>query len=131
MSHLKIGTFSLSMNIVILTGRLGKDPELRYTPKGVAYCRFTLATTERYSGQTKTLWNDIVAWGKLAEICGKHLSKGAKIGIRGRIAKSTWEKEGAKRTTTEIVIDELEFLGEKHQADQAPPETDSGLNLPF
>lgn len=117
------------MNLVILTGRLGKDPEVRYTPKGTAYCRFTLATTERRGGKTTTLWNDMVAWAKLAEVCGQYLSKGSKIGIRGHIAKSSWEKDGVKRTTTEIVIDELEFLGEKHRNDQAPPE--EGMELPF
>lgn len=114
------------MNQVYLTGRLGKDPELRYTQGGTAVVKFSMATKETYKGETKTMWNNIVAWGKLAEICTKYLEKGSQVLVRGRISHSNWEKDGVKRTSMEVVAEEVEFLGSKGRQEQEQEE-----DIPF
>jgi len=97
------------VNKVFLIGRLGADPEVRYTPDGTMVTSFRLATDEQWkdkSGQKvqRTEWHRIVTFGKLAEICGNFLSKGKLIFVDGRIRTQSWEdKEGNKRYTTEIV----------------------------
>ncbi len=106
----------MSVNKVILVGRLGRDPETRYTSSGQAVCNFSLATDESFrdrSGerQKRTEWHKIVAWGKLAEICQKFLKKGSQIYIAGRIQSRQWDdKEGQKRTSYEIVAGEMRML---------------------
>jgi single-strand DNA-binding protein len=105
-----------SVNKVILIGRLGRDPELRYTQGGQAVANFTLATNERYSNksgeqQERTEWHRIVAWGKTGELCAQYLSKGRNVYVEGRLQTREWEdKEGQKRTTTEIVAQNVTFL---------------------
>ena len=107
----------MSVNKVILVGNLGKDPELRYTPAGVAVATFSLATSERYkdtSGeqQEKTEWHNIVAWRQLAEICGKYLHKGKQVYIEGKIQTRCYDdRDGNKRYMTEIVADQMQMLG--------------------
>ncbi|KIH76242.1 single-strand binding protein [Geoalkalibacter ferrihydriticus] len=107
----------MSINKVILVGNLGKDPELRYTPSGVAVATFSLATSERYkdkSGeqQEKTEWHNIVAWRQLAEICGKYLHKGKQIYIEGKIQTRKYQdRDGNDRYITEIVADQMQMLG--------------------
>ncbi len=107
---------SRSVNKVILLGNLGKDPELRYTNSGVAVATFSLATNEQRrdaSGtvQEKTEWHNIVAWSKLAEICGEYLKKGSKIYLEGRLQYRTYDdKNGVKRYVTEIVMDQMVML---------------------
>jgi len=99
----------MSVNKVILVGRLGRDPETRYTGGGQAVCNFSLATDETYkdrSGerQKRTEWHKIVLWGKQAEIAQQYLKKGSQIFIEGRIQSREWtDKEGQKRTSFEIV----------------------------
>lgn len=110
---------SNSVNKVILVGRLGKDPEVKYTQGGTAIARFSLATDEVWKDQSgekqqKTEWHNIVAWNKLAEICGQYLAKGRLVYIEGRLQTRSWEdKEGNKRTTTEIRADNMVMLGGK------------------
>lgn len=105
------------VNKVILVGNLGGDPELRYAPSGMAIANFSLATTETWkdkSGakQEKTEWHKIVAFNKLAEICGEYLNKGKQVYIEGRIQTRAWEgKDGNKRYTTEIVASSMQMLG--------------------
>jgi single-strand DNA-binding protein len=106
------------INKAILIGRLGSDPEVRYTPSGVAVANFSIATSEEWrdkdSGEKKerTEWHRIVAWRKLGEICGEYLSKGRQVYIEGRIQTRDWEdKDGNKRYTTEIVANDVQFLG--------------------
>lgn len=105
------------INKVILVGNLGKDPEIRYTPSGMAVANFTLATSENYKNkegqkETKTEWHRIVAFGKLAEICGEYLAKGRQVYIEGRLQTRQWEdKNGNKRSTTEIVTNTMQMLG--------------------
>ncbi len=107
------------VNKVILVGHLGRDPELRYTQNGQAVANFSLATSESYSKrdgerEERTEWHRIVAWGRLAEICGEYLSKGRQIYIEGRIQTREWEdREGEKRRTTEIVAREMQMLGRR------------------
>ena len=106
-----------SVNKVILLGRLGKDPELTYIPSGQSVAKFTMATNRSYkdkSGEWKeeTDWHNIVAWGKLGEICAQYLAKGRQAYVEGQIRTRSWEdREGKKRTTTEIIANEVVLLG--------------------
>lgn len=105
------------VNKAILIGNLGRDPEVRYTPSGLGVANFTIATSENFTGkdgnrETRTEWHRIVAFGKLAEICGEYLSKGKQVYIEGRIQTREWtDKEGTKRYTTEIVANQMQMLG--------------------
>ena len=104
------------VNKVILIGNLGADPELRYTASGTAVAKFRIATTEVYNDrqgnrQERTDWHRITAWGKLAEICGQYLSKGRQVYIEGRIRNDSWEQDGVKRYSYEIVADNMQMLG--------------------
>ncbi len=128
----------MSVNRVVLLGRLGQDPEIKYTPSGMAVCNFSLATTESWqdkSGggkQERTEWHRIVVWGKLAELCNQYLAKGRQAFVEGRLQTRSWDaKEGGKRYTTEIVASNIQFLGGPNananserqmnaQSDQAP-----------
>lgn len=111
------------INKAIIVGRLGRDPEVRYTPSGVAVANFSVATSEEWkdkdSGEKKerTEWHRIVAFGKLGEICGEYLSKGKQVYIEGRIQTRDWEDQnGVKRYTTEIVASQMQMLGTKDDA---------------
>ncbi len=107
----------MSVNKVILVGNLGKNPEMRYTQGGAAVANMTLATTERYTDksgqkQEQTEWHRIVAFGKLAEICGQYLTKGRQVYFEGRIQTRQWQdQQGQKRYTTEIVATNMQMLG--------------------
>ncbi len=117
------------VNKVMLIGRLGKDPELRYTTNGQPVANFTLATTEvRGSKDTEkqeyTEWHRVVAWGRLAEICGEYLSKGKMVYVEGSLRTRSWDdNQGNKRWTTEIVANQMQILspaGEKQaEADKS------------
>ncbi|HZM17543.1 MAG TPA: single-stranded DNA-binding protein [Candidatus Krumholzibacteria bacterium] len=106
-----------SVNKVILLGNLGADPELRYTNSGTAVANFRMATNERWSdkngtAQERTEWHNIVAWGKLAEICGKYLKKGRSVYVEGRLQTRSWDDQaGNKRYTTEVVAQVMQMLG--------------------
>lgn len=105
------------VNKVILVGNLGQDPELRYTGSGTAVCNFSLATTESYKDRDgnqveNTEWHRIVAWARLAEICGEYLKKGRQVYIEGQLQTRQWEdKDGNTRYTTEIKAREMQMLG--------------------
>jgi len=113
-----------TVNKVILIGRLGKDPELKYTPSGVPVAKFSLATDESFKDrngeqQKKTEWHNIVAWQKLAEICGEYLTKGKLVYIEGRIQSRQWEDQDKnKRTAYEIVASRMQMLGSKAESEQ-------------
>ncbi len=106
-----------SLNKVLLLGNLGKDPEVRYTSSGRAVATFTLATSQQWrdqdgNDQERTEWHRVVAWGRLGEICGEYLSKGKQVFIEGRIQSREWEdQEGNKRTTVEIIANDMIMLG--------------------
>ncbi|MBT6431665.1 MAG: single-stranded DNA-binding protein [Deltaproteobacteria bacterium] len=109
----------MTVNKVILVGNLGKDPEVRYTASGNAVAQFSLATSSNWKDKTgqrqdKTEWHQIVVWGKQAEFCGEYLAKGRQIYLEGRIEYRTWnDKEGNKRYTTEIIANEIRFVGSR------------------
>jgi single-strand DNA-binding protein len=107
-----------SINKVILVGRLGRDPELKYTASGTPFCRFSMATDDSWvdkgSGEKteKTEWHNIVVWNKLAEICNNYLTKGKMVYIEGSLQTREWDdKEGVKRKTTEIRCNDMMMLG--------------------
>ena len=105
-----------SVNKVILVGRLGADPDVRYGQSGNAIVRFNLATDERVPGgegnwEERTEWHRVVVFGKLAENCGNYLAKGRLVYVEGRLQTRQWEdQQGQKRSTTEIVAREVVFL---------------------
>ncbi len=107
----------MSVNKVILIGRLGKDPELKYTQSGRAVVNFSVATNERWKGQDgqkqeSTTWHNIVAWGKQAEVIKEYLSKGREIYIEGRIDNRSYDdKEGNKKYISEVVVQNFQFIG--------------------
>ncbi len=110
----------MSINKAILVGNVGRDPEVRYLDKNVAVANFTLATTERgYTMQNgnqvpdRTEWHNIVAWRGLAEFAEKYIKKGAQLYVEGKIQTRSWEKDGVKRYTTEIVADNIQLLGKR------------------
>lgn len=110
----------MSVNKVILVGRLGKDPETRYTGSGQAVCNFSLATDESYKDrngerQKRTEWHRVVVWAKLAEICQQYLKKGSLVYIEGRIQSRQWDDKttGQKRYATEIIANGMKMLGSK------------------
>jgi len=107
-----------SVNKVILIGRLGKDPELKYTQGGTPVANFSLATDETWKDQSgdkqqRTEWHNIVAWKKLAEICGQYLTKGQQIYIEGKQQTRKWEADGRTNYKTEIVATNMTMLGKK------------------
>lgn len=116
------------INKAILLGRLGKDPEIRYTAEGTAVANFSIATSDEWKDKTtgekkeRTEWHRVVAWGKLGELCGEYLSKGRQVFIEGRIQTKEWEdREGNKRYTTEIVASDVQFVGSRESSDRPRP----------
>lgn len=110
----------MSVNKVILVGRLGKDPEVKTTPSGQTVAKFSLATDEKFTDksgqrQERTEWHNIVAWGKLAEICGNYLRKGKQVYLEGSIRTDSWDdkESGQKRYRTEIIVNNMQMLGSR------------------
>ena len=109
------------VNRVLLIGRLGADPEVRYTPDGTMVVNFRIATEETYKNKqgekvSKTEWHRIVVFGRLAEICGNYLGKGRLVFIEGKLQTRTWDdKEGNKRSMTEILASNMQMLESKGQ----------------
>lgn len=106
-----------SLNKVLLIGNLTRDPNLRYTPNGTAVCSFGIATNRTWTPadggekQEKVEFHNIVAWSKLADICGQLLHKGDKVYVEGRLQTRDWKTDdGQERKTTEIVIDNMMLL---------------------
>jgi single-strand DNA-binding protein len=128
-----------SLNKVMLIGNLGRDPEIRHTQAGTAVATFSVATNERWNtteGEKaeRTEWHRVIAFGKLAEICGQHLAKGRTVYIEGRLQTRSWEKDGDKRSVTEIVAGSVQFLGGNGKSastpnSEPPPAKDS--DIPF
>lgn len=118
---------SRSLNRIILIGNLTRDPELKYTPTGTAVCTFGVATNRSWTtadGQTKedVQYHRIVAWQKLAELCGKLLAKGRKVYLEGRMTYRTFiGKDGVQRTIAEIVLDDFIVFGDGRRAVEESP----------
>ena len=134
------------VNKVILIGRLGADPEIRYTPSGAEVATFRMATSESWTNKSgekeeRTEWHRIVAWRSLAKICGEFLSKGKLVYIEGRLRTRSWEdRDGNKRTTTEIEATDMKMLGgvgeasrkaKEPEAESAPPAAKEEEDIPF
>lgn len=121
----------MSVNKVILIGRLGKDPEVRYMTSGEAVANFSLATSERWkdkSGeqQEKTEWHNCVAYRKLGEIIGEYCHKGDNLYVEGKLSTRKWEdKEGVTRYMTEVIINSIDFLTPKGDRESRQPATGS------
>jgi single-strand DNA-binding protein len=120
----------MSVNKVILVGRLGQNPEVRYTPSGAAVANFSVATNESWSDksgqrQERTEWHRVVVWGKLAELCNQYLAKGRQVYLEGRMQTRQWQdKDGQTKYTTEVQAQTVQFLGgqqgEKGASNGAP-----------
>lgn len=113
------------VNKVILVGRLGKDPEVRHLEGGVAVASFPLATSETYTNKEgtrveQTEWHNIVVWRGLAEIAEKYLGKGKMVYIEGKLRTRSYEKNGEKRYSTEIIADNFMMLDRKEGSESAP-----------
>jgi single-strand DNA-binding protein len=138
-----------TVNKVILIGRLGQEPELKYTPSGAAVLTLSVATNTSYKGQDgnnveQTEWNRVVAWRKLAEIIGQYAHKGSRLYVEGRLTTRSWDDQnGVKRYTTEVQADNIQLLDNKGESSAAPtpppppeshvvePSMDEGDDLPF
>lgn len=128
----------MSVNKVILIGRLGIDPEVKSISNGQNVANFSLATNQVWvdaSGQKqeKTEWHRIVAWSKLADLCGKYLNKGRQVYVEGRIQTRSWEdQQGQKRYTTEIIASNIQFLGEAaERSNSVQNQNNTGTNTNY
>ena len=134
------------VNKVILIGRLGADPEIRYTPSGAEVANFRIATSESWTNKSgekeeRTEWHRIIAWRGLAKICGEFLSKGKLVYVEGRLRTRSWEdRDGNKRTTTEIEATDMKMLGgvgeasrkvKEPETETAPPAAKEEEDIPF
>ena len=111
----------MSVNKAIIIGRLGRDPEVKYLNSGDPVASFSVATSESWKDKSgerkeKTEWHRVVAFRKLAEICGAYLSKGSQVYVEGKLQTREWEKDGVKRSATEIVANEMRMLDPKGSA---------------
>jgi len=135
-----------SVNKAIIIGNLGRDPELRYTPSGQAVASFSIATTSRWKNQSgenqeSTEWHNIVLWGRMAELAKEYLAKGRSVYIEGRIqTRSYQDKDGVQRYRTEIVGQQMQFLGSRGDQSSSsssdytppqPPPPSGGDDAPF
>lgn len=105
-----------SVNKCVIIGRLGRDPEVKFLTSGGAVCNFSVATDEKWTDkqgqkQERTEWHNIVAWGKLAEICGEYLAKGRQVYVEGSLRTEEYEKDGVKKYATKVIARDVVFLG--------------------
>ncbi len=129
---------SRGLNKVMIIGRLGRDPEMRYTPSGRPVTTFAVATSRSWNTaegekRVETEWFNVVAWGNLAEICKQYLSKGQQVYIEGRLQTRNWDDvEGNKHTSVEIVASEMIMLSERKEAESSlESETTEEDEYPF
>ena len=132
-----------TINKVMLIGRLGADPQLRYTPSGRASATFNLATNATWKDQDgqrqeRTDWHRIVAWGKLAEIMGEWLKKGSMVYLEGRLQTRSYDDANSvKKYVTEVVVNDMEMLGggssnnDSNPFPEEPPPNEQYSDLPF
>lgn len=118
---------SRGVNKVILLGNVGGDPEVRHMPSGGAVVNLTIATSETWKDkdtgakQEKTEWHRVVFFNRLAEVVGQYVHKGSKLYIEGRLQTRSWEKDGVKQYTTEIVVNEMQMLDTRERDGQGKP----------
>jgi single-strand DNA-binding protein len=119
-----------SLNKVMIIGRLGRDPEMRYTPSGRPVTTFSVATTRSWNTtdgerRSETEWFNIVAWGNLAEICKQFLTKGQQVFVEGRLQTRYWDdNEGNRHSSTEVVANEMIMLGDRRDNNQQVEEVE-------
>ena len=125
------------MNRIILIGRLGKDPELRYTQNGVAVCNFSIAVQRSFTnqqGEREVDWIDIVVWRKQAENCANYLAKGSQVAVEGRLQVRSYETdEGQRRRVAEVVANNIQFLdyNDKAPGNNSEPQSKEDIDVPF
>src|SRR4051812_28146007 len=125
----------MSVNKVILVGRLGQNPEVRYTPSGAAVANFSLATNESWTDkagqkQERTEWHRVVVWGKLAELCNQYLAKGRQVYLEGRLQTRQWQdKDGQTKYTTEVQAQTVQFLGGGASEQRPAPSREAGPDM--
>lgn len=123
-----------SLNKVSLIGNLCADPELRFTPSGQPVCDLRLATNESWTKDgekhEKTEFHRLIVWGKLAEVCSKFLTKGRQVYCEGKLQTRSWEKDGDKKYATEIVVSEVQFLGDGKSKSAKADEPDN-TDIPY
>ena len=111
------------INKVILVGNLGQDPEVKFTAGGAAVTTLSIATSESWKDketgneEKKTEWHRVVLWRRLAEIAGEYLKKGSKVYIEGQLQTRSWEQEGQKRYTTEVIARDIQFLDSRNNSE--------------
>lgn len=119
------------LNRAMIIGRLGRDPEVMYAQNGTAVANFSIATTDKWKDKNtgemkeKTEWHRVVAFGRLGEICGEYLKKGAQIFIEGKLRTRSWEKDGVTRYTTEIEANNMQMLGSNGNSNGSRPQQPS------
>jgi len=122
---------SRGLNKVMIIGRLGRDPEMRYTPSGKPVTTYSVATSRSWNSSdgerhTETEWFNVVAWGSLAEICKQHLTKGQQVYIEGRLQTRYWEDgDRVKHSATEIVASEMIMLGDRRDLNHSTEEDEA------
>jgi len=118
------------MNVTMLIGRIGKDPELKYSQSGMAICTFSLATTERIKGEDKTQWHRCVSFNKTAELIEKYTHKGDQLGIEGKISYGSYDKDGVKVYTTDIIVNRIHFISGKTEQNHTPKQEPDNQGIP-
>lgn len=118
-------------NKAILAGNITRDPELRYTGNGTPVCSFGLAVNLKYGEKEEVYFANIVAWKKLAELCAQYLAKGSQCLVEGRLTERQWEHEGKTMRKTEIVAENVRFLGGKKDSQQSQPQSDEYVEEPW
>ena len=109
-----------SVNKVILVGNVGKEPEMRYTPNGVAVADFSIACNSKFGEKETTEWVTITAWKKTAELCNQYLKKGRQVYVEGRLQTDSWEDKGVTKYRTKVVANTVLFLGGKAEPEDVP-----------
>ena len=130
----RLETSSYSRNSVHIIGRLGKDPDLKYTQSGVAVANLSIATSSKVKGTEKTEWHKVVVWDKAAQFAGEYCAKGDLVGVEGRLETRMWEKDGRKNYTTEIVaykIDKINWAADTPSDPGPAPGDDFSSDIPF
>jgi single-strand DNA-binding protein len=129
---------SRGLNKVLIIGRLGRDPEMRYTPSGRPVTTFSVGTSRSWNTsdgerRTETEWFNVVAWSNLAEICKQYLTKGQLVYVEGRLQTRQWDdQQGLRHTATEIVANEMIILEDRRESNSAAPDSnDEGNEFSF
>lgn len=120
------------MNVVVITGRIGKDPDLKVTPSGKSVCSFSIAVDEGYGDKKVSNWYQIEVWDKTAEIVNRLSGKGKRITVQGRLATDAWEQNGERKTRIKIIAEKVDIIDFREVREQADgySETDSD-DIPF